>query len=675
VGGTAAGVDCDGNPNNGNQNSGTLAAGASVVCTYSANLAGAVDGTNTATITSGNANVDGATAEAYYDFGDPVLSASSEPESITVSDTNGQDWSTSVATFWEYTKNFACPTDQNAYTNGVYTADPWINTAEINETGDDDIATVNLKCYAPVVTKNVTPAWERSFDWDITKNVDNTTFSGNPGDGWTFNYDIDIDLTYDELNFSASGTISVQNPDPDNSMTAGLTDAVNGFDGVITADGDCNFDGTNLTIPAGSTATCDYSVDMGDDLDGGQATEYTNTAKATIGGGSFTGTANFKFSDVDPTLADGSEPAEVTATDDNATPGETGDDHHSTTISETTADVITYAQSGICPTDRTKYTNGVYTVILTNIADIDQTDDTDTKTVTVNCEASFVDILKTTNGSVDPSKDIRFKLYDSTGADLNDEVSTLNDADGRLGFATALVPGDSYTICESPVPAGYTFEISVNGGNVLTYAGPPGALNPTGEVQCFDFTAAASPTTLLFEVNNSFPGGAPRTPGYWKNWNTCTGGNQAKTAAKLGGVAEGVFLLDDLLPQTVGDLEVTKCKVGVRILDSRDIKGKKRGNDGAYILARSYLAALLNQDAGACDPDGLTFDVDGVGDDLTFQEVLNAAQALLDAQDFDGTGGYLGPKDRSGDREIALALYEIIDDYNNSELCTGEPSH
>jgi hypothetical protein len=68
------------------------------------------------------------------------------------------------------------------------------------------------------------------------------------------------------------------------------------------------------------------------------------------------------------------------------------------------------------------------------------------------------------------------------------------------------------------------------------------------------------------------------------------------------------------------------------------------------------------------------------GDDVTlntFEEVLTAADGVLSDVGFDGTGDYLGPKNKS-ERDTAayaLWLYEIIDDYNNSELCTGEESH
>ena len=139
----------------------------------------------------------------------------------------------------------------------------------------------------------------------------------------------------------------------------------------------------------------------------------------------------------------------------------------------------------------------------------------------------------------------------------------------------------------------------------------------------------------------------------------------------------GVFLLDDLLPQTLGDWELTSCEDGVLILDARDLDTEKNAsNDAAYTLARALLAARLNQNAGACVVEDFAEEYNGYTFD-TFEEILTAADAVLSGVGYDGTGDYLGPKNKK-DRDTAayaLWLYEIIDDYNNSELCDGDPSH
>ena len=141
-------------------------------------------------------------------------------------------------------------------------------------------------------------------------------------------------------------------------------------------------------------------------------------------------------------------------------------------------------------------------------------------------------------------------------------------------------------------------------------------------------------------------------------------------------MAAGVYLLDDLLPQTLGAFNVTTCQVGVRVLSAQTVnKGANMSSDAAYILARNLLAARLNQDAGACVAPQ-TFPYHGAT--LTFEQLLTASDNLLIGVGYNGTGSYLGTKvDKSllTVRTDATYLAGIIDDYNNSRLCTGTPSH
>jgi hypothetical protein len=248
-----------------------------------------------------------------------------------------------------------------------------------------------------------------------------------------------------------------------------------------------------------------------------------------------------------------------------------------------------------------------------------------------------------------------------------------------------LDPDNTYTICEIGVPAGWSTTWMVDTDNdgvadtvVIPYN--PNADDPEpGDVgnRCFDFGAGTSyPAiqggTLVFQVDNSFPGGEPRTPGYWKNWNTCTGGNQQYTATKnaddINGdgviegwerVASGWALLDDILNDpgvSWGDFTIETCEDGVSILDQRDLKtGKKRASDAAYTLAMHLLAAQLNFAAGA----------------ETCQEAQDAAVAaenLLVSIGFDGTDKYLRPKDPEYTEALELAYR--LDEYNNGYLCS-----
>jgi hypothetical protein len=169
--------------------------------------------------------------------------------------------------------------------------------------------------------------------------------------------------------------------------------------------------------------------------------------------------------------------------------------------------------------------------------------------------------------------------------------------------------------------------------------------------------------TLVFQVDNQYPGGEPRTIGYWKNWNTCTGGGQAETAAANGGTEEGWYLLDDVLNDpgiTIGVLTLggEDCLDAVALLGKSDIvTGKVMASDAAYNLAAQLLAANLNLSAGA---ETCAAVLDAVSD----------AQTLLVSIAFDGTGGYLRPNKKDL-YDYGNALAFILDTYNNGALCDG----
>ncbi|MBW6500861.1 MAG: T9SS type A sorting domain-containing protein [Bacteroidales bacterium] len=328
---------------------------------------------------------------------------------------------------------------------------------------------------------------------------------------------------------------------------------------------------------------------------------------------------------------------------------------------------------------------------------------------------SWISLKKTTGGSVNPSMTWTFELYQGTDmvGDPLATQTTFNDPDGILfDDYGPLSIYESYTVCEKEVPAGYgtTWYLKVNSCDTevpfalipYTLPGVGGVFNPNYDddpqqdqgnrcytiegsnlpVNSYTDDANTSPDDedvciFQLEVDNTFPGGAPRTPGYWKNWNTCTGGGQQSTATanstdKNGDgiitaserVASGRALLDDILelyPISWGDFEISSCAIGVSILDQRDINtGKKMASDAAYTLAMHLLAYQLNQSAGAyvC-PDMLPVETEAV--------------SLLDGIGFDGTGAYL----RKGTVYArALQLAALLDEYNNmgdSQVCPIVP--
>jgi hypothetical protein len=284
---------------------------------------------------------------------------------------------------------------------------------------------------------------------------------------------------------------------------------------------------------------------------------------------------------------------------------------------------------------------------------------------TVTCtfndrQRGHVTVKKTTDGVVNPDRSIDFTL---TGPGLPAGGVTLNtfgDADGVLDGFPSLTPGAIYTVCENPVPAGFTSFWKLDGAIVTPY-NPNASDTPPQDlgVRCYKFSVTAG-QTVAFVIDNSHPGGEPRTIGYWKNWNQCTGGGQAAVADKNGGADAGFFLVEDLLPQQIGDFDVTLCTQAVKILSKQDQSGKSKANDAAYELAAQLLAAKLNLAAGAetC---------------TAVQTAVAQGQALL-ANDvsFTGSGDYLGPKVKGALltlRNQALSLATTLDRYNNGNLC------
>ena len=246
-----------------------------------------------------------------------------------------------------------------------------------------------------------------------------------------------------------------------------------------------------------------------------------------------------------------------------------------------------------------------------------------------------------------------------------------------------LNPTKTYTICELSVPSGWTAEWTVDtdgDGTPDTIVIPynPEANDPIPQDlgnRCFDFgagTTYAIPEggTLAFQVINAYPGGSPRTPGYWKNWNRCTGGGQATNADRNGGRAEGFTLLEDILnsPGITWDdilsdslfVAITSCEEAVEILDQRVVAvngkvadGKKLASDGARTLALHLLAAQLNEGNGAC-----------INQDV--KDVMLWAEKLLDKYNFDGTKSTAYLTSKSADYAYALKLAKYLDAYNNS---------
>jgi len=336
-----------------------------------------------------------------------------------------------------------------------------------------------------------------------------------------------------------------------------------------------------------------------------------------------------------------------------------------------------------CPTDTLEVGQGMTCTATYNVtqADVDNgnilntaaafgtspngTQVTDSDSENVPVPSGTVTLLKLTNGSM--SSDM-FWSFTLEGPGISTGEST-NATNNLLTFgAPRLSVGVTYTVCETNIWSGWTSvwqaDIDRDGSAEIIPAYNPNATDGPPQdlgTRCYSFTVLAD-ETLAFEVDNSYPGGDPRTIGYWKNWNSCSGGNQHLTAEALGGPDAGVYILNDILNSPgvlLGNFPLgpEDCEAAVNILNKSDAAtGKKLANDAAYELASQLLAAKLNHVAGAETCEAVQ------------QAIMDGDQLLIEIG-FDGSGKYLGPKDKSGNRSLALELAHSLDLYNNGELC------
>ncbi|GAA4295300.1 T9SS type A sorting domain-containing protein [Nibribacter koreensis] len=311
---------------------------------------------------------------------------------------------------------------------------------------------------------------------------------------------------------------------------------------------------------------------------------------------------------------------------------------------------------------------------------------------------SKVELQKLTDGVVDNTKDWTFTL--SEGNTLLASATTLNDADGILFDGLTLSKDKTYTICETNVGAGFAVVIQYYDANGVLQEVPwfdPQTVNGGGDFNqgeavgnyCFYIgagTALPLPANieegttleLRIRINNvPPPGGNARTPGYWKNWSSCTGGKQyinVMAARANGGDKADFWLLDDHLPHTLwtnpasgatcnqmSSFTITTCRQAFLILSETQNggKGAKMASDAAYKLAKHLMTYQLNKKSG-------TYECASAASAAT------QAEALLAKYCFNGTASsYLSSKGKGGgtDYQLALSLAKTLDAYNNNLPC------
>jgi hypothetical protein len=238
---------------------GTLAAGGTLTCTYSALLPDGSNRTNTATVTT-SGSVGGGSGTAAVTFGDPTTVVN---DTINVNDTNGDSWPFSDSGSVSYTKTFTCDTDEGTHNN----------TATIQETGQSDSASVTVNCYALAVTKDAETSLKRTWNWTIDKSADQTDLLLSDGQLFQVNYEVTVDASSTNSDWAVNGTITIQNNTPLIATITSVSDVVSGGINATVANCSSPVPGT---LAAGGTLTCTYSALLPD------GSNRINTATATL---------------------------------------------------------------------------------------------------------------------------------------------------------------------------------------------------------------------------------------------------------------------------------------------------------------------------------------------------------------------------------------------------------
>jgi hypothetical protein len=240
---------------------------------------------------------------------------------------------------------------------------------------------------------------------------------------------------------------------------------------------------------------------------------------------------------------------------------------------------------------------------------------------------------------------------------------------GVINFATVLVPGQHYQVCELVMPGWNTSLLGTLfvPGSII----PPALPNPNVDNSpvCVDLVAQAGVTTT-FNVDNTFPGGLARTIGFWKNWASCriSNGQQKPILDQTLALAEPTGIVVSaqsgtypgftpmlylvLHGSTATPNVAPSCSKAVNLLNKSTMtSGKKMASDPAFNLVAQLIAAELNFSAGAAKNGAVI-------------NAVNQAVVLLGKYKFTGDG-YTG-KISAADAATMNSLARTLDNYNNN---------
>ncbi len=275
-------------------NAASIPPNSQITCDYTVDLSavGAVDGENVAraVLINNDSGVTAFTGSQAVNFTNAQVTPAQTTVAVddSVAGALGE-FTTSGST--TYTRMLDC-SNVTGYVDGSV-ARIVSNVAAIVQTGQSDGEDVNVTCYVPTVTKDVTPAYTIAYTWQLDKAVNAGAVDLFDGDEDTLTYTVTATRDNGTAGgWVVNGVISVTNPHP--SQAIALAGAVaDTITGGVNAAVQCP-----ASVAPQTTTTCTYSASLPD------ATNRTNTATLTLFGIPYTGTAAISFAGVTPTAID-----------------------------------------------------------------------------------------------------------------------------------------------------------------------------------------------------------------------------------------------------------------------------------------------------------------------------------------------------------------------------------
>jgi hypothetical protein len=237
----------------------TLAAGASITCTYAAAVMSGASLLSVVTVTTSGGDVEGGSDSAMATFDTPT---SVTHDSVTVSDTlAGMSWIFSDTGSQSYTYETGCVDGHNVILE---------NTATIDELEVSASLLTRIRCHVLRARKTAETSFNRLYRWDIEKtHAESAPLLLIEGQTYGVPYTITATATASASELSVSGIVSVENTNRVRAATLlSITDNLAGV-GPITLD--C----PSMVIPPGGILECGYTAALPDDQ------SRLNTAIAT----------------------------------------------------------------------------------------------------------------------------------------------------------------------------------------------------------------------------------------------------------------------------------------------------------------------------------------------------------------------------------------------------------